>query len=82
MTYRLLGKHSVDENAQVVMDYLEAEKRREVLLGPFLRVEVPSVHINCFGIIPKSGQPGKWRLIVDLSHPKERSYVCYHSMGG
>ncbi len=25
------------------------------------------------GVIPKSHQPGKWRLIVDLSHPKNRS---------
>ena len=27
------------------------------------------VHINRFGVIPKASQPGKWRLIVDLSHP-------------
>ena len=26
-----------------------------------------------FGVIPKPHQPGKWRLIVDLSHPKGRS---------
>ena len=23
-----------------------------------------------FGVIPKSSQPGKWRLIIDLSHPE------------
>ena len=28
------------------------------------------VHIRRFGIVPMSHQPGKWRLIVDLSHPK------------
>ena len=28
------------------------------------------VHISRFGVIPKSHQPGKWQLIVDLSHPK------------
>jgi hypothetical protein len=27
------------------------------------------VHISRFGVIPKKHQPGKWRLIVDLSHP-------------
>ena len=29
--------------------------------------------INLFGVIPKRGQPGKWRLIVDLSHPQGTS---------
>ena len=31
------------------------------------------MHINQFGAIPKSHQPGKWRLIVDLSHPEGKS---------
>ena len=30
---------------------------------------LPGVMISKFGVIPKSGQPGKWRLIVDLSAP-------------
>ena len=30
------------------------------------------VQISRFGVIPKS-QPGKWRLIVDLSHPADPS---------
>ena len=34
---------------------------------------VPGVIINRFGVIPKPHQPGKWRLIVDLSHPKGSS---------
>ena len=25
------------------------------------------MHISCFGVIPKLHQPGKWRLITDLS---------------
>ena len=64
---------SADNNPQVVRDYLDAELRRGVLQGPFLREEVPEVHLNRFGVIPKSSQPGKWRLIVDLSHPDGRS---------
>ncbi len=28
------------------------------------------MHINRFGVIPKPHQPGKWRLITDLSNPK------------
>ena len=57
-------------NPQVVEQYLP----REVSLG---RVAGPSsssptsnqLHVNRFGVIPKRGQAGKWRLIVDLSHP-------------
>jgi hypothetical protein len=60
-------------NPQVVQDYLEAELRRGVVLGPFIRAEVPKVHLNRFGVIPKPHQPGRWRLIVDLSYPEGRS---------
>ena len=28
------------------------------------------IQISRFGVIPKGDQPGKWRLIVDLSHPR------------
>jgi hypothetical protein len=31
------------------------------------------VIVNRFGVIPKQHQQGKWRLIVDLSHPKGSS---------
>ena len=31
------------------------------------------IHISSFCVIPKCSQPGKWRLIVDLSSPKGRS---------
>jgi len=43
--------------------------------GPFSPCLVPSAHVNRFGIIPKSHQPNKWRLIVDLSHPSGRSVI-------
>ena len=41
-------------------------------------VEVPcagvdAIHISRFGAIPKKHQPGRWRLIVDLSSPQDRS---------
>ncbi len=32
-----------------------------------------SLHINRFGTIPKKHQPGKWRLITDLSYPEGKS---------
>ncbi len=32
-----------------------------------------SLHINGFGMISKKHQPGKWRLITDLSYPEGKS---------
>ena len=65
--------HLAEENVQVGDDYLESEKHRNRLLGPFPPAAVLHVHINRFGVIPKSGQPRKWRLIVDLFHPNSKS---------
>ena len=31
------------------------------------------IHYSRFGVIPKNHQPDKWRLIIDLSHPKNYS---------
>ena len=39
------------------------------ILGPFTTSDAPRVHINRFGAIPKKHQPGRWRLITDLSFP-------------
>ena len=42
------------------------------MLGPFLREELdalPEAQINCFGVIPKGHNTGKWCLITDLSFP-------------
>ena len=64
---------SAQENPHVVEEYLEEELARGVLLGPFQWEEVAGVHLNRFGVIPKSSQPGKWRPIVDLSRPEEKS---------
>ena len=61
------------ENQQVIREYLDVERKQGVLFGPFERSEVPEVNYSRFGVIPKSNQPGKWRLIVDLSHPEGRS---------
>jgi len=37
--------------------------------GPFHSPPLPNLHINSFGVIPKKGQPNKWRLILDMSSP-------------
>ena len=61
------------ENPQVIREYLDVERKRGVLLGPVEWSEVPEVHLSRFWVIPKLHQPGKWRLIVDLSHLEGRS---------
>ena len=43
------------------------------LAGPFQEELLLEAHINRFGVIPKKHQHGKWRLIVDLSHPTGHS---------
>ena len=65
--------NTVVENPQVIREYLDVERKQEVLLSPFEWSEVPEVHLSHFGVISKSNQPGKWKLIVDLSHPEGRS---------
>ena len=46
--------------------------QKGTVIGPLKRVHLPSTSI-VFGVIPKPSQPGKWRLIVDLSHPESAS---------
>ena len=61
------------ENGTVVDEYLEKEVRLGRVFGPVEEAVLPTAHINRFGIIPKPHQPGKYRLIVDLSHPRGAS---------
>ena len=54
---------------EVINKYLREEVEANRL------VEVPcagidTIHISRFGAIPKKHQPGRWRLIVDLSSPR------------
>ena len=52
--------------------YLESEQLASRIVGPFdssLNIQ----QVNRFGVIPKSKQSGKWRLILDLSYPPEHS---------
>ena len=55
-----------------INEFLATECAAGRMLGPFDRAMVPSVHISRLGAVPKS-TPGKYRLIVDLSHPEGHS---------
>ena len=54
-----------------VQKYLEKELAAGRIVGPLDR-EV-NVHISRLRVIPKPHQPGKWRLITDLSSPEGAS---------
>ena len=56
-------------NPSVVTGYLEKECRLGRVVGPLPKGSIDA-HVSRFGVIPKSSQPGKWRLIIDLSHPE------------
>ena len=78
---------SVEANPAAVKEYIEEELKQSTI-RPALPEE--SVHISPIGLIPKSGQTGKFRLIVDLSSPQgasvnngidpELCLLCYSSV--
>ena len=53
--------------------YTEWEVYLALIIGLADPKELLTAQISCFGVIPKNHQPGKWRLIVDLSHPEGAS---------
>lgn len=54
----------------IITDHIETE----IKTGRLIRATgSPSTHINPIGLVPKSGQPGKFRLITDLSSPHDHS---------
>ena len=65
---------SAVENPGVVMEYLKKERSLGRIVGPIpSEVVLPEAHVSPFWVIPKSSQPGKLRLIVDLSSQESRS---------
>ena len=61
------------EHPSVIDSYLQNEVSFGRVAGPFPEPPFPSLHISRFGVIPKNNQPGKWRLILDLSSPEGHS---------
>lgn len=67
-------KGSMFESSQhrgIISEYLQTELRERRIW----RVEEDAEAVQCspFGVIPKKGKPGRWRLIVNLSAPEGRS---------
>ena len=63
---------SAYEHSDIVDKYLADELGAGRLVGP-LAQPPPCLQVSRFGVIPKGSQPGKWRLIVDLSSPEGAS---------
>ena len=59
------------QHPTVINEYLQSALGR--IAGPFSTMPYPHQHISRFGVIPKSNQPGKWRLIYNLSSPEGHS---------
>ena len=60
---------SVQQHPQLVESQIHADAQVGRLLGPLPPHLARLVQTNPIGLIPKPHQPGKWRLIVDLSSP-------------
>ena len=61
------------KNPLIVEEYLFKEREAGRVVGPLPRESMSSAQISPFGVIPKPHQPGKWRLILDLSSPEGAS---------
>ena len=64
---------SAIQHPEPVGEYLSRELQVGRILGPISGAIGGVVHISRFGVIPKPHQPGKWRIITDLSAPKGAS---------
>ena len=63
---------SVILNPQVIEEYIYQEIELDNnVIGPLSKAMVPAAHINRLGVIPKKHQPGKWRLITELSFSED-----------
>ena len=66
---------SAAEHPSVIDLYLLSEVSLGRVAGPFTAPPFPYLHISHSGVIPKSSQPSKWGLILDLSSPEGHSVI-------
>ncbi len=57
-------------NASVVEDHISLEVEAGRLVGPLKKSLAHLVHTSPIGLVPKSHETNKWRMIVDLSFPQ------------
>ena len=66
---------SASEHPEPIDRYIREEVAARRIIGPLALAEELNckIQISRFGVIPKPHQPGKWRLITDLSSPAGNS---------
>ena len=64
---------SAASNPEIVRDYIATEVSTGRLVGPISDTLRPLLKISPIGLVPKAHQPGRWRMIVDLSFPRNHS---------
>ena len=67
------NKPSALQHPSVINNYLANEVALHWVAGPYVSLPLPNLPFCSFGVIPKTGQLGKWHLIVDLSSPSGSS---------
>ena len=61
------------DNPEPAFKFLHDELQAQRIVGPLSPNAYPYIHVSRFGVIPKRSQPGRWRLILDLSNPEGHS---------
>jgi hypothetical protein len=72
-TFAPLNKSSTESLSNAFNDIIQVEFNKGRYLGPFSRIELESeigpFQSSPLSLVPKSGKPGKFRLIQNLSYP-------------
>ena len=68
MTSATQNMHSACSHTEIVDDYLLKELKRGSIAGPFNALPSPSLHINRFGLIPKSRNPHLLKLLRHMAY--------------
>ena len=61
-------------NPQLLTHICGTSSKEDRLKGSQRVPPLVNLHVSRFGVIPKKYQPGKWRLILDLSSPKGATF--------
>ncbi len=62
--------YEATQHSTIISEYLEKEVREKRVWRMGESAQVSGVQLSPFGVIPKKGKPGNWRLIVNLSAPE------------
>ena len=63
------NSQKVRQNPEIAQQLVDEEVKKGHILGPFDMQPLPEMWFSPLNIVPKAGNPGKWRLIHDLAYP-------------